>query len=133
LEELVELSLEDDLKDVKDTVENHGERIGKLEIDNEVMKERWSNITVQLTRIENQSLSSNNALLASNNVVLQTLQKVVDSNTTTNTNNTEVVKTKNTNRKEILINVLKVGGSIIGVLILGYFAMKGVSVSIPIF
>lgn len=136
MEVLEEMSIEDDLKDVKDTLGDHKkvlddhtdkiqtntEEIQTLKIDSEVLKERWNNITVQLTRIENNALSTNTALLVSNNSMLQTMNKLVDGNTA-----------KSTNKKEIIIKGLTIAGSIIGVLILGYFAMRGVSVSIPIF
>jgi len=116
------MGLEEDLRDVRDTVDEHGNRIGKLETDVEVFKEKFNNVTTQLTRIENSSLTSNNALLASNASILQTMNKVIEGNTT-----------QDTNKKNIIMNVVKIGGSIIGLVILGYFAMKGVSVRIPLF
>lgn len=118
--------------DVKEVLDDHGNRIQKLEIDSEVSKERWKNITEQLTRIESNSLATsatNNALLASNNTVLKTMEKLVDSNTVKDTNNTQVVTVKNNNRKEIWLKVLW----IISLLILGFFAVKGVNISVPIF
>ena len=124
-----DMGFEDDLKDVKDTLgdhkkvlSDHTDKIQALEVDSGILKERWNNITVQLTRIENNALSTNTALLVSNNSMLQTLQKIIDGNTTTNTN-----------EKEIIIKGLTIGGSIIGMLVLGYFAAKGINVSIPIF
>lgn len=124
-----DMGFEDDLKDVKDTLgdhkkvlSDHTDKIQALEVDSGILKERWNNITVQLTRIENNALSTNTALLVSNNSMLQTLQKIIDGNTTTNTN-----------KKEIIIKGLTIGGSIIGMLVLGYFAAKGINVSIPIF
>jgi len=110
---------ENDFKEVKEVLDSHGCRIGKLEIDSEVMKERWGNITSQLTRIENSSLTGNNALLASNNAVLSTLNKVIEGKATQSTNN-----------KDIIIKIVTIGGSIITLFILGYFALKGVDVSI---
>ena len=129
MKEVLEVSIEDDLKDVKDTLgdhkkvlDDHTDKIQALEIDSGILKERWNNITVQLTRIENNALSTNNALLASNNSMLQTMNKLVDGNTA-----------QSTNKKDVLTSAIKIGGSIIGVLILGYFAAKGINVSIPIF
>ena len=113
------MGIEDDVKEILD---DHGNRIQKLEVGSEIMKERWNNITAQLTRIENQSLSTNNTLLASNNSMLQTMNKLVDGSITTNTN-----------KKDMVIKGITIGGSIIGLLILGYFALRGISVSIPVF
>ena len=121
-EELIDVDVEEEIKEVKTTLDSHGSRIGKLEIDSEVMKERWGNITSQLTRIENSSLTSNNALLASNNAVLSTLNKVIEGNTT-----------QSSNKKDIIMKVLTIGGSILGLLVLGYFAAKGINLSIPMF
>ena len=128
-DEVLEVGIEEELKDVKDTLGDHKQilnihtdKIQNLEVDSGILKERWNNITIQLTRIENNALSTNTALLASNNSMLQTMNKLVDGNTT-----------QNTNKKDVLMSIIKISGSIIGVLILGYFAMKGVSVSIPIF
>lgn len=112
--------------EIKEILEDHTGRIGRLETDSEVFKEKFNNITTQLTRIENNGLSSNNALLASNNSVLQTLNKVIESNTTQNTNKTEVIKTKSNNAKEITLKIL----AIIGGLITAYFALKGIGITI---
>ena len=102
MEEVLELSLEEDYKDVKEVLNDHGGRIGKLEIDSEVMKERWNNISTQLNRIENNSLTNNNAMLASNNSVLQTMNKLVEGNTTKNTNKKEVIIKGLTDRKSVV-------------------------------
>jgi len=112
--------------EVKEILDDHSGRLGKLETDSEVFKEKFNNITTQLTRIENASLSSNNALLASNNSVLQTLQKVVGDDTIKNTNNAEVLKIKSNNFKEIAIKVL----AILGFITVGYFALKGVNIKV---
>jgi len=61
-------------------------------------------------------------MLASNNSVLQTINKLVEGNTT-----------KNTNKKEVIIKGLTIGGSIVAIILLGIFAAKGISVSVPIF
>ena len=104
--EVFEEMNEDELKEVLD---NHGNRITKLEIDTEVFKEKFNNITTQLTRIENNSLSNNNALLASNNSVLQTMNKIVEGNTT-----------NNTNKKEIIIKVV----TVISAIVVGWLSAK---------
>jgi len=95
-------------QDVKEILDDHTGRIGKLEIDSEVMKVHWNNMSTQLTRIEN--------------TVLQTLNNVIENKTNTSNNKTQIA-----------LQVLKVGGSILGLLILGYFAMKGVTLSVPVF
>jgi hypothetical protein len=115
--------------EVKEVLDDHGERIIKLEIDSEVSKEKLNNITTQLTRIENNALTSNNALLTSNNAILQTFQQFINNSTQVNSNNAEVIKIKNNNKKEITIRVLY----ICGIIILGIFAAKGISVTIPKF
>lgn len=124
-----EVGIEEELKDVKDTLgdhkrvlNNHTDKIQVLEVDSGILKERWNSITVQLTRIENNALSTNTALLASNNSMLQTMNKLVDGNTA-----------QSTNKKDIVTSVIKIGGSIIGILVLGYLAAKGISVTVPIF
>jgi len=109
-------------EDIKEVLDDHGNRINKLEIDTEVFKEKFNNITIQLTRIENNSLTNNNALLASNNSVLQTMNTLIEGNTT-----------KSTNKKEIIVKGLTIGGTVIVIVILGIFAAKGISVSIPVF
>lgn len=116
------LGIEDDLKDVKDAIENHGERIVRLETDNEVGKEKFNSITSQLNRIEANIIANNNVLLSSNASMLQTMNKLIEGNTI-----------KSSNKKEIIIKTLTIGGSIIVVLILGYFAARGISVSLPLF
>lgn len=111
--------LEDEFKEKLD---EHGNRINRLEIDSEVMKEKFSNISSQLNRIENASLTNNNALLASNNSVLSTLNKVIEGNTE-----------KSSNKRDIIVKILGIGGSVICLALLGIFAAKGINVSIPIF
>lgn len=106
--------------EIKEVLDEHDNRLQKLEVDSEVMKEKWNNISTQLTRIENNALSSNNALLASNNAVLQTLSQVVNNATQINSDNTELTKTKFNNKKDIIIKVL----GILGACLAGWLAAK---------
>lgn len=129
MKEVLEVGFEDDLKDVKDTLgdhkkvlDDHADKIQELQIKNAGFEEKFTSISSQLDRIEKNSLTSNNSLLSSNALMLQTMNKIIEGNTT-----------QNTNKKEVIIKGLTIGGSIVGLLVLGYFALKGVSVSIPIF
>lgn len=129
---VVDVGFEDDLKDVKDTLgdhkkvlDDHTDKIQALEVDSGILKERWNNITIQLTRIENNALSTNTALLASNNSMLQTMNKLVDGNTAQSTNKTEVEKVKNNNTTQVILKVLGIAGAILA----GFLMAKyGISV-----
>lgn len=126
MEGVLDMAMEPDVKEVledhKKILENHDGRIIKLETNSQVMEVKFNNIEAQLNRIESASIANTNVLLASNNSIAETLQKVVEGNIT-----------QDTNSKNVIINALKIGGSIVGLLILGYFAMRGVKVSIPMF
>lgn len=127
-----DMGFEEDLKDVRDTLgdhkkvlNDHTEKIQILEVDSGILKERWNNITVQLTRIENNALSTNTALLASNNSMLQTMNKLVDGNTTQSTNNSEVEKVKINNTTQVVLKVLGIAGAVLA----GFLMAKyGISV-----
>ena len=130
MKEVLNVAIEPETKEVldsyKEKLDYHDGRIVKLEIYSEVSKEKLNNITAQLTRIENSSLSNSNVLLASNNAVLSTMNKIVEGNNAQNTNKTEIIKTKSNNNKEIVIKVL----AIIGGLITAYFSLKGIGITI---
>ena len=104
------MGINEDVKDVEKTLENHGERISRLEIDSEVMKERFNNFSTQLTRVEN-------TVLTSNNTILQTLSTVVNNTTS---NQTQVVTTTSNNRKDVIIKIL----TILGAVLAGWLASK---------
>jgi chromosome segregation ATPase len=125
------VSLEDDLKGVKETVENHGERIGILEKDNIYIKEKLNSISAQMvdTKDEVTDLKSavtrlETTVLTTNNSILTTLTQVV---TNTSNNNTQIVTTNSNNRTQILLKVLGVVSAILA----GYLMSKfGITVTI---
>jgi hypothetical protein len=120
--ELIEPEVRELLDDHKKVLENHDGRIVKLETTSQIMDVKFSNIETQLTRIESASIANTNALLASNSSIAETLQKVVEGNIA-----------NNTNKKDVIIKTLTVVGSIVGLILLGVFAAKGIKVTIPIF
>jgi len=120
--ELIEPEVREVLDDHKKVLENHDGRIVKLETTSQIMDVKFSNIETQLTRIESASIANTNALLASNSSIAETLQKVVEGNIA-----------NNTNKKDVIIKTLTVVGSIVGLILLGVFAAKGIKVTIPIF
>lgn len=126
--------MESDVKEILDKHENtlkeHTEDINELKIEAQVSKERYSNITNQLARIESNSLASNatnQALLASQESMTKTINKLIDSNTAKDTNDTQIATARSGNRKEVYIKVLE----IVLIVTLGYFAIKGVTISLP--
>jgi len=128
--EVLPVAIEPEIKEVLDDhrkiLNEHTEKIEELRIDSEVSKEKLNNISIQLTRIENNNLTSNNALLASNNSVLQTLNLVVGNTTQINTNNADVTKIKSNNRRDILLKFL----TLVGVALAGYLGAKyGISIT----
>ncbi|AHF08552.1 hypothetical protein [Desulfitobacterium metallireducens] len=141
--EVVELAIEPEIKEVLDDhkkiLNRHDGDINDLKIFKSVTEEKLSNIDGQLndvkgmlTRIESNSLASNatnNALLATQTSMTEVVKKLADSNTIKDTNNAEVVKTKNNNTKDITLKIL----GIVLFIVLGWFAMKGVTINIPAF
>jgi len=109
-------------EDVKEILDDHGERITKLEIDNAGIKEKLNNIEAQTIDVKSAVVRLESTVLQTNNSVLQTLSQVV---TNTSNNATQIVTTKNNNITEIIIKVL----TIIGSLLVGFFAAKGINVS----
>lgn len=129
--------LELDENEVKEKLNDHGNRIQKLELDNVFIKEKLNSISAQMvdTKDEVSDLKSavarlETTVLTTNNSILTTLTQVV---TNTSNNQTQIATTSSTNKKDILINSIKIGGSIVAIIILGLFAAKGISVSVPIF
>jgi len=135
MEEVFDVALDEN--EVKIILDDHGNRIQKLEIDNAYVKEKLNSISAQMvdTKDEVSDLKSavarlESTVLTTNNSILTTLTQVV---TNTSNNQTQVTTTTSTNKKDIIVNSIKIGGSIVAIIILGLFAAKGISVSIPIF
>ena len=137
MENIAKEVLEVDEKEVKIILDDHGTRIQKLELDNVFIKEKLNSISSQVidTKDEVSDLKSavarlESTVLTTNNSILTTLTQVV---TNTSNNQTQIVTTTSSNKKDIIINSNKIGGSIVVIIILGLFAAKGISVTVPIF
>ncbi|WP_298196457.1 hypothetical protein [Desulfosporosinus sp.] len=127
MEEVLEVSIEPEIKEVLDNhkviLEDHGKSITKLQIDNASIKEQLNSIKTQMTDVKEIITDLKSSYLQSTNSMMGTLSAVLQN---TSNNNTEIIKTNSNNKKEIAIKVL----AVIGGLITGYFALKGVGIKI---
>ena len=133
-EVLEEVGIEDEVKIILDDhgkkIDDHDKKIIDLQIKSASFEEKLNNLEDSMKDVKGTLVRFENNYLQTANSMMQTMSQIVIN---TSNNSTELTKTKSTNKKDIIINILKISGSIIGVLILGYFAMKGVTVTIPIF
>jgi len=119
-----------DNHEVDEVLDEHGKRITQLEISDATNRQRLNNIEKQLGDINNTLVRFENNYLTTTNSLMQTMSQIV---VNTSTQSVELAKTKSSNNKDIIVKGIGIGGSIIAIVILGYFAMRGVSVNVPIF
>lgn len=116
---VVDLGIEPEVKEILDThkktLEYHGEKIQELQIDNASIKEKLNSVEGIVTRFETNYYQTSNSML-------QTMSQLV---VNTSNNNTEIVKTNQNNKREIIVKVL----GIIGLIVAGIFIGNGVDVS----
>lgn len=103
--------------EVKDILDDHDKRIGKLEEDNVYIKEKLNSISIQMvdTKDEVTDLKSavsrlETTVLTTNNSILTTLTQVV---TNTSNNNTQIVTTNSNNRTQILLKIIGLAGAVL--------------------
>lgn len=129
MEEVLNLGLDDN--EVKEILDEHGNRINRLEIDNASIKEKLNSISLQMGDTKEQVTDLKDAVarlettvLTTNNSILSTLSQVV---TNTNNNSTQIITTEKNNKKDIIIKIL----GIIGACVTGYLAAKfGLNVTV---
>lgn len=114
------VSIDPEIKDVldnhKETLEDHSKSIAQLQIDNATIKTQMNDIKETISDFKNIYLQTATSMMGTLSAVFQ--------NTTNN--NTEIIKTKSNNSKEIVLKILAICGG----LVTGYFALKGVGVNI---
>ena len=143
VKEVLEMSLDDN--EVKEILDDHGNRIIKLEIDTATTKEKMFGLEEQvkdikgtLVRFENNYLQTTSSMT---NLMTQLVLNTSNNNTeiikskdiketeitkSENVKDTEIIKTKDNNKKDIIIKVL----AILGACLAGMFMAK-YGVTIP--
>ncbi len=111
-------------KEVKELLDDHGGRIAKLELTTAKMEERFSKIDYQLSDMK-QDLNSGLTMLENNitkieNIMLNNFNSLLD-----------YKKNESNNKTQLLMKVLGIAGSVIVLVIIAYYAGKGINLPIP--
>jgi len=126
------MSFEDDIKDVLDKheqiLDDHEDKIQKLEVDTATTKEKMINLEGIVTRFESNSYQTQNSMMQllsqvivnTSNSSVEIVKNATQSEIQFNKNRTEIAKVKNTNNMNIILKTL----AVISAIVLGYFSIR---------
>jgi len=132
MEEVFGMSFEDDIKDVLDKheqiLDDHEDKIQKLEVDTATTKEKMINLEGIVTRFESNSYQTQNSMMQllsqvivnTSNSSVEIVKNATQSEIQFNKNRTEIAKVKNTNNMNIILKTL----AVISAIVLGYFSIR---------
>lgn len=112
------------LKEHDIRLNSHDKQIVELQIKDAGYAERFNSIDLQFDSIKTTLVRFENNYLQSASSMTNLMTQVV---LNTTNNNTEIIKSKNNNSTKINLKIIAIIGGTISLLLMGYFALKGVN------
>lgn len=110
-------------------LEEHSEKITELQLKNERFDEKLNSIQIQMSDVKDAVTKFESNYLQTSNSMISTMSQIVMN---TSSNNTQIVTTKENNRTQLILKILTIGGGILILFILAWFAMKGINLTFPV-